>query len=224
MSGFEKRIFCFWTGRNDMSPTRAACLASMRENAGVPVSFLTWREWLGMILPEAPLHPGFKYLSCNHKSDYLRCYFMHHFGGGYSDIKYFGSQNNWRLCFDIMEAFPQIEVIGQPEMIGGTPIKDFDTPHDVTRLLANCYFICRPHSEFTTEWYNRLMGRMEEYLPMLENHPATDVFGRNEGYPVPWSALMGELFHETIMRFREKNPESICSALQTGCDLKKGWR
>ena len=26
---------------------------------------------------------------CVHKADYLRCYFMHHFGGGYADIKHY---------------------------------------------------------------------------------------------------------------------------------------
>ena len=224
MQKINRKIFCFWTGRNVMSPTRAACLASMRENCGVPVEFLTWREWLAMILPEAPLHEGFKYLSCNHKSDYLRCYFMHHFGGGYSDIKHIDPQNNWSLCFDILDAFPQIEVIGQPEIIGGTPVAEFNNPLTVTKLLANCYFMCRPHSEFTTCWYNRMLNRMDEYLPALEKHPSTDVFGRNEGYPLPWSSLMGEIFHETIMKFRVEKPDSVCSALQTGCDLKKGWR
>lgn len=224
MSAIPRKIFCFWTGRNDMSPRRAACLASMRENCGVPVEFLTWREWLSQILPEDPLHEGFKYLSDIHKSDYLRCYFMHHFGGGYSDIKYFEPQNNWRLCFDIMDAFPQIQVIGQPELINGTPIGAFNNPFAVAKLLINCFFICRPHSEFTTAWYKKLIDRMDEYLPKLETHPATDAFGRNEGYPVPWAALMGELFHETNMEFRNNNPEAICSALSSGFNMQKGWR
>lgn len=34
-----------------------------------------------------PLHEAFSYLSLTHKADYLRCYFMHYFGGGYTDIK-----------------------------------------------------------------------------------------------------------------------------------------
>ena len=39
------------------------------------------------ILKEHPLHKGFKYLSSIHQADYMRCYLMHHYGGGYTDIK-----------------------------------------------------------------------------------------------------------------------------------------
>lgn len=40
------------------------------------------------ILKDAPLHPSYSFLSGVHRSDYLRCYLMHHYGGGYSDIKH----------------------------------------------------------------------------------------------------------------------------------------
>ena len=219
-----RKIWCFWTGRNEMSSARAECLASMRENCGVPVEFMTWRQWLSRILPEDPLHKGFKYLSCIHKSDYLRCYFMHHFGGGYSDIKHIKKENNWRLCFDIMDAFPQIQVIGQPEIMGGSPVNEFSSPESIASLISVCYFVCRPHSEFTTAWYGRMMELMDKFLPVLENHPATDVFGQNEGYPIPWAALLGEPFHRTVMDFRSKNPDAVSSALQSGRDITKPWR
>jgi hypothetical protein len=55
-------------------------------------------------LPEYPLHPAFKYLSYVHKSDYLRSYFMHFYGGGYADIKKYSSNNNWKECFNLLNS------------------------------------------------------------------------------------------------------------------------
>ena len=223
MAQVEKKVYCFWTGRNAIPPQRGACLDTMYKNIGVPVEMIDWRVLPRYVLPEAPLHEGFRYLSCNHKSDYLRCYFCHFYGGGYSDIKWYVPQNNWKLCFDIINHFPQIEVIGQAERIGGSPIKDFNLPDNLPKMLANCYFICRPRSEFTQAWYNRLQGRMDVFLPMLRDNPATEPFG-GPNYRVPWASLMGEIFHETIMEFRSKKPEAVCSALMTGCDMTKRWR
>lgn len=219
-----RKIFCFWTGRNPMSQTRAECLRSMRENLGVPIELVTWRDLNRYILPEAPLHPGFKYLSCIHKSDYLRCYFMHFYGGGYADIKPYTTANNWILCFDIIHRFGHIEIIGQPEIIDGTPIKEYNNPFDVVKLLSVCYFICRPRSEVTTAWYNAMMRRMDDFLPALMEHPAADPFGRESGYPVPWSALLAPILHSGLMEARQNRPNAVCSALCSGIDRAKGWR
>ena len=209
-----------------MSPQRAACLESMKKNIRVPIEFLGWKDWAERILPEAPLHPGFRYLSCNHKADYLRCYFMHHFGGGYADIKHYTSQNNWDVCFDIMNALPQIQVIGVPEIMGGSSIGEYNNVWIIQKLLSNGWFICRSRSNFTSAWYARLMCQMDKYLPSLMRHPAIKPMSREgqDGYPVPWAAMQGEIFHKTIMDFRKKNPESICSALQTGCEMGIPYR
>lgn len=223
MALVDKKVYCFWTGRNPMSEQRAQCLETMKQNIGVPVELISWRQLPNYILDNAPLHEGFRYLSCNHKSDYLRCYFSHFYGGGYSDIKWYIPQNNWNLCFDIINQFPQIEVIGQAERILGSPIKEYNSPDNLPKMLANCYFIVRPRSEFSTAWYTRLIESMDYYLPVLREHPATEPFGGKD-YKVPWSALMGMIFHQTLMEFRNRKPEAVCSALMTGCDLTKGWR
>lgn len=206
-----------------MPPQRQECLNSMYMNIGVHIQMLYWKDWYNMILPDHPLHEGFRYLSCIHKADYLRCYFMHHFGGGYSDIKYYTPNNNWNLCFDIMDAVPQVEVIGQPEVMEGSPITEFNGRWQLPKLISNCYFICRPRSNFTTTWYNRLMQKMDEFLPELRRHPATDIFGRENGYPVPWASLLGVIVHSTVMEFRETHKEAVIGALQTGCDMTHKW-
>ena len=40
------------------------------------------------VLPDAPLHKGYEYLTTMQKVDYTRGYFMHFYGGGYADIKH----------------------------------------------------------------------------------------------------------------------------------------
>ena len=80
-------IFCFWTGRNEMSAGRKYCMENLRNNCGCNLKFITVDMIQDYVLPEAPFHEAFQYLSDVHKADYLRTYFMHYYGGGYSDIK-----------------------------------------------------------------------------------------------------------------------------------------
>lgn len=53
----------------------------------IPFHLITLDSLPPWIDPEIPLHPSFDHLSTIHRSDYLRCYFMHVHGGGYTDIK-----------------------------------------------------------------------------------------------------------------------------------------
>ena len=95
-----------------MSNNRRRGITSLQAVAGVPVVLVTPENLPQFIQPNAPLHPAFEYLSLVHKSDYLRCYFMHHLGGGYSDIK--PCRHNWLASFEQLEASPAY-AIGYPE-------------------------------------------------------------------------------------------------------------
>jgi hypothetical protein len=53
----------------------------------MPIILVTQDNVKEFEIPGHPLHPSFWYLTMTHKSDYIRHYFMHHYGGGYSDIK-----------------------------------------------------------------------------------------------------------------------------------------
>lgn len=191
----DRVVYCFWTGDNPVTPNRVRGVESMKQNFGVPVEFLDRAGIERMILPDAPLHPCFKYLSENHKSDYLRCYFMHHFGGAYSDIKCFSENNNWAQCFDMINADDSIDVIGEHEIPGGSPYPEYNSGENLGKVLVNCWFICRPRSEFTTEWYRRLMLKMEERADDLRKFPATEIFG-GPSYKLRWPEMMGEIFHK----------------------------
>jgi len=61
----------------------------LKENSGVKVELITSKNLTKYIKPEDPLPEGFQYLHYVHRADYLRTYFMHHYGGGYADIKTF---------------------------------------------------------------------------------------------------------------------------------------
>jgi hypothetical protein len=83
----SNNIYCFWTGDNEMSQNRLDGLHNLQTVSECEVILVTPQNLNQYILPDAPLHPGYKYLSETHKADYLRTYFMHFYGGGYSDIK-----------------------------------------------------------------------------------------------------------------------------------------
>lgn len=78
----------FWTNdKGEITPNRFRSLNQFKEISEVDVILITKDNLHEYILPENPLHPSYKYLSAVHRSDYLRTYFMHFYGGGYSDIK-----------------------------------------------------------------------------------------------------------------------------------------
>ncbi|MDO4764116.1 MAG: capsular polysaccharide synthesis protein [Flavobacteriaceae bacterium] len=80
-------VYCFWTGDNEITENRKRCLDEMKEKIGYPIVLITKDNLANYILPEHPLHKAYDFLSAVHKSDYLRAYFMHHYGGGTAILK-----------------------------------------------------------------------------------------------------------------------------------------
>ena len=96
----DHRIFCIWSGNNQMSENRKRCLDSLEKNAGCSVVLVTAENLHSHIIKDHPLHPAYEYLSLTHKSDYLRAYLMYHYGGGYSDIKF--NSVSWEKYFSYL--------------------------------------------------------------------------------------------------------------------------
>ena len=139
----------FLTGHNEMSANRQRCLASMKENIGVPLILITPDNLQEYILDSHPLHEAYPYLSNVHKSDYLRAYFMHHHGGGYADINYImvtGLQfsRNWKMqkCVSYRLSRKSADV-SMPRwgILGKTYARIID-------LVGNCSYICKPYTPF----------------------------------------------------------------------------
>lgn len=128
---------------------------------------------------------------------------MYHYGGGYAEIK--RHTNNWRPAFErlnqtskYMLGYKEIGYVGVAERKGriGADLQNY------WRIIAGKY-ICRPYISFTFEWYNELNKRMDFYYDELVKNPG-DIFGKNEGYPIPWNRILGAIFHPLCLKYNEK--------------------
>ena len=77
----QKRIWVFWTGDNEIPQIRKKNIESMKNKSGAEIILVTSGNLSEYIAVEK-IHPAYNFLNFAHKADYLRCYFMHHFGGG----------------------------------------------------------------------------------------------------------------------------------------------
>lgn len=207
-------VFCLWTGNEIMSNNRLQAIWSIFSNVGCPVAFLnrgTIGEW---VRPEFPLHPAFQYLSSVHKADYLRCYLMHHFGGGYTDIKL--TSKTWGPFFDQLEASDKL-ALGYTEVPHGIPHVEGEFGDLLRRshaeLIGLCAFIFKKNTVLTKEWLEQTDRLLDAKLPLLQQHPAqhpmdqTGVIlpnGQASQYPLRWAELLGEIFHPLIYKHRKK--------------------
>ncbi len=193
-----------------MSPQRRECLDQLRVVSECEVVLVTPDNLGKYILPEAPLHEAYNYLSETHKADYLRTYFMHFHGGGYSDIK--KTTGSWRQAFEDLETAGDAKwVNGYKELEGGVGYPPA-IPHWHT-LVGNCAYICRPQTPLTHTWYSAMIALLEERLPRLRAHPARhpqDFRGREgSAYPLEWNEMLGRIFHRICFGFRDRLLQTV---------------
>lgn len=203
-------IYCFWTGDNEITPNREKSLKSMRQNCGVEIKLITPQNLSQYILPEHPLPEAYQYLSLVHRSDYLRCYFMHHHGGGYADIKTY--RNNWKLSFDKLNSSTAF-ISGYPEKdYTGIAYRDGLLGRDIMTywrlVIGNGSFICKPYTTLTYEWYHMVNKRLNGMLNSLKENPG-NTFGSNVGYPIAWADIQGAIFHPLCLKYNEKIIQDI---------------
>lgn len=217
-----ERIFTFWTGATPINSGRSRALETIHRTGlqHVHVAGEDVRAWE---TTETPFHPAFKFLSEVHKADYLRCYFMHFHGGGYTDIKF--HSESWNDVIDATLRRPWLVGAGYREVRGGTPylenhvidgrryILSHGTSYYQARVMTNAMrgarylmigngaFFFKPNSWFTRYWYGELCRRLDLLMPTLVTSPpqhARDRLGGltgfpYAGYPVPWSFLLGDI-------------------------------
>ena len=189
----NKTIWMFWTGDNEMSGNRKQAYDSFCElNKDCDVRLVT-NETIECL---TEIHEGYEYLSPIQKGDYLKAYFMHYYGGGYSDVK--ATSTSWSPYLQRMEDNENLLGIGYAEAsVGGVAFiegcrldpKDSIFCRDFTldenenwssihvrenwqKLIGNGAFIFRPETELTQQWLNGLHEKMDGYLPELKEHPA----------------------------------------------------
>lgn len=200
-----RRVFCFWTGDNELSAARLGGLNSMRERIGQPVTLVTPDNLDEFVVPGAPLHPAYEGLSLNHRSDYLRAYFMHHHGGGYQDIKI--PAGDWTPVFDQMDQDPTIWIAAYPERtslwVGRYPGKlGRELRRRFATLPGGSACIARPGSQLTGEWLAEVSRRLDYYADMLASYPG-GMWGRDPSYPVSWNRLNAQVLHPLSLKLHE---------------------
>ncbi len=205
----DRVIYIFWTGDNEITPNRLEGIKSLEKVCGVDVKLITPQNLPEYIKEDDPLPEAYQYLSLNHRSDYLRSYFMHHYGGGYADIKIYNK--SWVPAFQKLDN-SDAYAIGYHEVgfwgAATSGITNHNLLHDLhyywSLLIGNGAFICRPHTKLTQEWHEEAKRKIIENAALLKEHPAKDIFGTNEDYPLPWSGMQGSIFHPLCLKYHDK--------------------
>ena len=208
-------IFALWLGPHAMSSERAVALQSIFRDSESPVCFITDKTLSNWEHPEHRFHPAFSYLSEVHRADYLRCYLMHHFGGGYTDIK--PVLNGWSAHFDVFDddlclalGYPEVSASAVAQLPGelGEQLRQH-----YAELIGYCSMIFRRRTNLTSDWMTATNDLLDSMLVHLQNNPAqhpmdqcgvTLPSGHVSNYPLAWTELGGNIFHPLIMKYRHQ--------------------
>lgn len=200
-------IYTIWLG-DPMPPRRQRSLEMLQEmNPNIPVKLITEPDIEQYILPEHPFHPAFENLAITHKSDYLRIYLMHFYGGGYSDLK--APNHPWGPMFDVLQNSPDRDALGYREITSNyTSEHPRALGEDVKKfyrfLMAPSAFIMRPESLFTACLYREMLRRIDYCAPALTDSPIPDPYTLPDSYPVWWNELMGDIAQSLSLRYPER--------------------
>jgi hypothetical protein len=206
LNKLEKVVYVFWTGNNKMITNRKRCYESIKKNIGVPVILITPKNLNKYILKEYPLHPAYKYLSFVHRADYLRTYFMHLHGGGYTDIKQ--TDVNWLPFFQNLESDHDKLCNGYTEINGGSASNDPYIKKNYKKFIGNGCYIFKPRTKLTQEWFNILNKKLDENYEKLKKNPARLCDAKqnckDSKYPIYWNYLLGAHFHDVLKPYTDK--------------------
>ncbi|CEM14543.1 unnamed protein product [Vitrella brassicaformis CCMP3155] len=222
-TGVPHVVWTFWFGK-PMVGKRLESFRMIQENIGVPVMLVTETNLPLCNLSHFPIHSAFPYLSGLHKSDYLRSYFMHFFGGGYHDIK--PETHSWADKFNELHD-SNVWLYGVAETKGGVAcdegfcVKELCTTtpaswcsqnnccrtltnDEYAKLVVNCEWIMRPRTEMTRIWIEAVKNDLDQQIDNLKAHPAP--FPRccqhgENNYPLAWAQLQGQKFHPLQYKF-----------------------
>ncbi len=212
----SRLIFCAWTGGNPMSGNRIQAFYSLVMNSGCALVTLDHRSMYRWQHPEHPFHPSFDCLSATHKADYLRCYLMHHYGGGYSDLK--RTQQAWWPFFARLDESAQHLALGYTEIHprGVAPVPEplgQELRENYQKLIGLCAFIFRKRSVLTTQWLDQTHQLLDQKLAALQAHPARHPQefcgakfedGSLSQYPLGWTEMLGNIFHPLIYQHAQQ--------------------
>ena len=193
----KPNMYCFWTGLNKMSTNRENSFKTMSVS-GFNI-ILIHKFNLDNYIKE-PLHPAFEYLSDTHKADYLRCYFMHFYGGAYSDIK--------PINQSLVKYYDELMVY-QNKYCSGYPEPEL---YELFRLKPNkvlgpCTLMFKKNTEITIEWYKEINYLLDKKFNLLVKYPAKHPQQKPEllyPYPIEWIEMLALILHKIIAKNNDK--------------------
>lgn len=189
-----------------MSSQREACLNRLKATAGVPVVFIQKKDIDSFVVPTHPLPECFDFLSCVHKSDYLRVYLLYHFGGGYCDIK--SIKHGWQDSFRLLNSRSDCIGCGYQEIGEGgvgtikideefsrKSIENFNCSlrKNYRNLIGNGAYIFKPKNKLLGYVLAEQERRILKFSLKLRENPGNPM-GNNDGYPIKWTYLLGDIF------------------------------
>lgn len=225
------QVFMLWTGDNSLSSNRLRSIEASEQNMGVPIRLIDDDTLHKEILADLgiQLHPAYYCLNLAHRADYLRALLMHFIGGGYSDIKY--NSSSWLPYFDQLSSSPVYTGVGYREVSAAGVANIYSSSvilqdskiskiskyieyksikKKYRKLIGCCAFILKPNSEFTSEWWNELNRRLDLLHDLLmtnpcklhpKERPGKIYSGSISKYPVPWTYLLGDIFHPLCLKY-----------------------
>ncbi len=204
-SELPRKIWVFWTGSNPMSDVRRAGFDAMvASNSDIPIVLVTPDNLHEFIVEGAPLHPAYENLSLVHRSDYLRAYFLHHYGGGYSDIK--PLLDSWVPHFEALEvsdAWVHGAALRTPYEVGsGGERIGWHLQRYYRNLVSSGTVIMRSHTPLTAEWLREVERKLDYAAPALAECPG-DVLGEEPAYALSWMELLGDVLQPLTLKYSE---------------------
>lgn len=210
-------VWALWFGA-PMKGARLHGFATLQSSVGVPVRLVQERDLPDINKSYSPIHPAVMSgtMSAVQRGDYLRAYIMHHYGGGYSDVK--PTESNWTASFQEFKD-PNLWVYGVQEQGGVACGRDsfglmgiHASCGDIVNLhasfVSNGAYIMRAGTPLTDTWLRAANQILDKKFEALKRHPApfqrcclglSDEASRL--YPLRWAELHGELFHPLQYKF-----------------------
>lgn len=203
VTGVPRRVFVVWTSDNELTENRLRSLQVLRERVGVPVELITPKNLEDYVRGDHPLHPAYRDLSLTARSDYLRAYLLHYYGGGYADIK--EPVGSWKDAFDRFEVDEEAWVASYPEIGPGAVALRRGTLGHVMKWsyhkLVGCgAMILRANTPFSKDWLDEAERRLDYHSRDLAQHPG-GVRDEVPGYPLMWGELCGEIYQPLQLKY-----------------------
>lgn len=232
INNVPKVVFvCWFGGYGDniplMSENRFEAFKLLLKNIKIPVILITNINYKSFILVNYPIHKSFDLLSGVHKSDYLRCYLLLHYGGGYHDIKarIISWENEWNKDDWLFDN--NIWMYGRQEKNKnsiGYPPGNKHIRINYKKLITMGWIICKKQSEFLIKLMEQINFILDKTYNDLIKFPGLKAEGYyfenpflmvpKNSYPLRWLQILGEIYHPLMLNYTKHIKFGLPDALK----------